>query len=199
MSKPAVPASKLTDDSNAPTSRGASQALREAQASDVGAITELVNSAYRGESSQAGWTTEANILGGQRTDAEAIAGMVAANGQAKEQTILVYEERGKVCACVYLKQKGSTAYLGMLTVSPKLQAGGIGRVLLVGGENWAKTNWQSVRIEMTVIESRLELIAWYERRGYLRTPKREPFPSHDPRFGVPLVENLMFIVLEKEF
>ena len=174
-----------------------------------------MNSAYRGESSQAGWTTEAHLLGGQRTDPDAIAGMIALpsarsthepvvrSEEGSEaaspimQTILIYRESGEIRACVYLKQKGSSAYLGMLTVSPVLQGSGVGRKVLAAAESWVKSNWNSKRIEMTVIESRHELIAWYERRGYARTLVREPFPSHDPRFGIPLVENLMFNVLEK--
>src|SRR4051794_13241714 len=42
--------------------------FREAGPADLGAIVALVESAYRGESSRAGWTTEADLLDGQRTD-----------------------------------------------------------------------------------------------------------------------------------
>ena len=166
--------------------------LQIAAPADIAGIVQLVNSAYRGESSQAGWTTEASILGGQRTDKDAIESMIMGHGQA----ILVYKEKGGIQACVYLKRQGSVAYLGMLTVSPTLQAGGIGRSVLGSAEQWAKTHWESQQIEMTVIDSRHELIAWYERRGYHSTNRREPFPN-DPRFGIPLVEKLMFVVLQK--
>lgn len=166
--------------------------LQSSSPADIAGIVQLVNSAYRGESSQAGWTTEASILSGQRTDRDAIESMIAGG----EQTVLIYKNQDEIQACVYLKRQGSVAYLGMLTVSPVLQAGGIGRSVLASAEEWAKAHWESQRIEMTVIDSRHELIAWYERRGYMTTTRREPFPN-DPRFGIPLVEKLMFVVLEK--
>ena len=40
--------------------------MRVASAADAPALVDLINSAYRGESSKAGWTTEADLLGGQR-------------------------------------------------------------------------------------------------------------------------------------
>ena len=52
-------------------------------------------------------------------------------------------------------------------------------------------------MEMTVIANRGELIAWYERRGYVLTGERRPFPLDDPRFGLPKTRDLAFVVLEK--
>ena len=82
----------------------------------------------------------------------------------------------------------------MLTVSPGLQAGGIGKKLLSAAESYATSNHFNTII-MMVISIRTELIEWYERRGYQRTGEIKPFPK-DPKFGLPK-QHLEFVVLEK--
>ena len=84
---------------------------------------------------------------------------------------------------LYLEVKGERLYLGMLTVSPTLQAKGIGRALLKKAEQIAR-QFSCRSIFMTVITSRHELIKWYERRGYRSSGKLIPFPS-DTKFGIP--------------
>lgn len=167
-------------------------AIRAASPAEAPALAELVNSAYRGETSKQGWTTEADLLGGQRTDAASLAALISRPGGV----FLVVPRDGAFVACVHLKQEGDHAYLGMLTVRPDLQAAGLGRKLLEAAEDWARREWGVSRIEMTVIDKRPELIAWYERRGYRDTGRREPFP-HDEKFGVSKVGDLTFVVLEK--
>ncbi len=165
--------------------------ISQATANDIPALNQLVNSAYRGESSRKGWTTEADLLGGIRTSDESLRAMLT-NPSA---IILKYVVDTQLLGCVYLEQKGADLYLGMLTVSPELQAGGIGRQLLNAAEQYARDR-QCRAITMTVIPQRHELLAWYERRGYQRTGAVHPFPD-DPRFGDPKVP-LSFIELEKE-
>jgi ribosomal protein S18 acetylase RimI-like enzyme len=162
---------------------------------DLVALAALVNSAYRGETSRAGWTTEADLLGGQRTDPEALRAIVAAPGNV----LLVLRAEPGPLACAHLQQKGGgVCHLGMLTVSPRLQGAGLGRKLLAAAENWAVRHMGATAIEMTVIDVREELIAWYERRGYERTGELRPFPYGDARFGAPLREDLRFAVLRRE-
>jgi ribosomal protein S18 acetylase RimI-like enzyme len=163
---------------------------------DIELINKLVNSAYRGEFSKKGWTTETDILGGQRTDAQALAAIIE---EPKSFILLLFDP--ELVACVYLKQnylknKEKSFYLGMLTVQPDLQAKAYGRSLLSEAEARVKALgvWQ---IEMEVISRRKELIAWYQRRGYLLTAERRPFPVADPRFGIPKVDDLEFVVLRK--
>ncbi|MVM38211.1 GNAT family N-acetyltransferase [Spirosoma sp. HMF3257] len=157
---------------------------------DIPALDTLVNSAYRGESSKKGWTTEADLLGGIRTDERGLQAML----QNPNATILKYETEGQLLGCVYLETKGTDLYLGMLTVSPEAQAGGIGKQLLAEAEQRAIL--QHCRaITMTVITVRYELIAWYERRGYRATGVKLPFPN-DPSFGI-LKQPLEFMVMEK--
>ena len=170
--------------------------VRLARLEDAPSIVALVNSAYRGDSSRAGWTTEADLLGGQRTDEAAIRDFIAG---APQQRMLVHEHAdGALHACVQLQNRGDYAYLGMLTIRPTLQAAGLGRELLAAAEHDVRTHWGISRMVMTVIEQRGELIAWYERRGYARTGETAEFPYGDPRFGEPKRPDLRFAVLAKD-
>lgn len=166
---------------------------RLAREADVDRVCALVNSAYRGDSSRKGWTTEADLLGGQRTDPVSLRETLA----APDSVILLLERDGALVGCVNLRRQPDRAYLGMLTVSPELQAGGVGKRLLELAEQWVRDTWQVWLVEMTVIRQRAELIAWYERRGYHRTGHTEPFPYGDDRFGLPKRPDLAFEVLEK--
>ena len=167
--------------------------INKALVADAGELTTLVNSAYRGPVSQLGWTSEAHLLDGIRIDEETM----TENLNASDTTILKYTDKsGKILACVYLQERGNgRLYLGMLSVSPSLQANGIGRQLLHEAEIWA-TKLACTTIFMTVITTRAELIAWYKRRGYRDTGERLPF--HDTKkFGIPKAE-IELMVLEKE-
>ena len=163
---------------------------------DLDAIAALVNSGYRGESSRAGWTTEADFLGGQRTDADALRADLAARPGAVLMT-LRDEPGGALLGSVWLEPQGRDVwYLGMLTVRPDLQARQLGRTLIAEAEAYAASHGAR-RMRMSVINMRDTLIAWYERRGYARTGETLPFPYGDERFGVPKRSDLRFEVLEK--
>ncbi|MDR2876268.1 MAG: GNAT family N-acetyltransferase [Methylobacillus sp.] len=166
---------------------------RRAVSGDITRIVALVNSAYRGDSSRAGWTTEADILDGQRVDAEEIASLIA----KPDALILLRAEGEKITGTAYLeKQDARAAYLGMLVIAPPLQGRGFGHELMREAERWAQKEWSAERMRMLVIMARHELIAYYERRGYRRTGATEPFPT-DPRFGLPKVSGLYLVALEK--
>lgn len=167
--------------------------FRRAVAADVPAIVALVESAYRGDASRAGWTTEADMLEGQRTDPDSVLDLVGRDGSR----VILAEAQGELLACAHVDRVGDSCYFGMFSVRPSLQGGGIGRALLAECERVARVDWGCRSLHMTVIRQRDELIAWYERRGYHRTGETRPFPYGDPRFGVPLREDLAFIVLEK--
>ncbi len=167
--------------------------IRPADGSDIAALVDLVTSAYRGESSRAGWTTEADLLTGQRIDAV----QVAADLAAPRSTVLVAVRDDDVVACVHVVDRGEVAYLGMFAVSPPAQGAGLGSRLMSYAEAYVVERWKVPSIEMTVIDQRLDLIAFYERRGYLATGEQRPFPYGDERFGVPLREDLRFAVLRK--
>jgi ribosomal protein S18 acetylase RimI-like enzyme len=165
-----------------------------ARPADVEALVSLVNGAYRGESSRAGWTTEADFLDGQRIDREGMTALIAGS----EGAVLVLREGETPIACCYvMRQLENVAYVGMIVVRPTLQRAGLGRRVLAEAERFAKERLQATRMRMTVISLREALLSWYERRGYRLTGEREPFPSHDPRFGLPKRPDLEFVVLER--
>lgn len=163
----------------------------KATVEDVSVLNTLINSAYRGESSKKGWTTEANLLEGLRTTEQELTETI----QNPKNTILKFTENNQIIGCVLLVEKEQQLYLGMLTVSPDLQNSGIGKKLLQQAEIHALALGLS-KIVMTVISVRKELIAWYKRNGYVDTGAREPFPASD--FHIPITEfPLEFFVLEK--
>ncbi|GAA4987370.1 GNAT family N-acetyltransferase [Kitasatospora paranensis] len=179
----------------AETAPGAEPTFRTAGADDVPALVALVESAYRGEASRAGWTTEAHLLAGQRTDADGVAEVIA----RPDSVLLVAERGGELLACCHVQRRPAGAYFGMFSVRPELQGGGLGRAVLARAERIAREQWGLSRMEMTVIAQREDLIAWYERRGYRRTGEFEPFPYGDERFGIPLRDDLRFERLVKAF
>lgn len=169
--------------------------VRAALPSDIPALHALVESAFRGDSAKRGWTHEADLLGGQRTDAEALAEIIA----DPRQVLLIAETDVGIVGCVSVAHLNHGAgYLGMLTVSPDLQGGGLGRRLVAAAEAHARDMLDANVMEMTVISRRAELIDWYLRQGYVDTGRTKPFPLDDPRFGLPKTRDLKFVVLEKK-
>ena len=153
-------------------------------------LANFVNSAYRGPSSQQGWTTEADLLDGTRTEASAILESLA---QPDVKIEIAFVPPDDWRACMQLKRESAeTCYLGMLTVDPTAQAKGVGRQMLARAAEVALA-WGCRQIRITVIPQRAELIAYYERRGFFKTGKEEPFPEGDPRFGIPKVTGLRLI------
>ncbi len=169
--------------------------IRPATPADIPALHALVESAYRGESAKRGWTHEADLLGGQRTDADALAALLA---NPEVMLLVAEEESGTLTGCVQGSRVGAArAYLGLLTVDPALQTQGLGRRLIAAIEAACAAHFGAYVMEMTVIRQRTELIAYYERRGYAVTGEARPFPLDDARFGLPKTRALEFVVLEK--
>jgi ribosomal protein S18 acetylase RimI-like enzyme len=161
---------------------------------DVPALTNLLNSAYRGESSRKGWTTEAHLIAGEsRTNQSMLNEILMMPGSIM---LKLENEPGEIVGCVNLQHHGNKLYLGMLSVSPELQGKGGGKKLLKAADEYAR--YQKLdAIYMTVISLRTELIDWYKRHGYHDTGERKPFPE-DPMTGKHMRE-LEFVVLEKYF
>ncbi|OXA76032.1 Ribosomal protein S18 acetylase RimI [Flavobacterium aquidurense] len=165
--------------------------ITKATLQDIPALNILINSAYRGETSKKGWTTEATILEGKRTNEDELTETIL----NPKNTILKYTENDKIIGSVLLVEKENQLYLGMLTVSPELQNSGIGKKMLAEAENHAKALGLS-SIIMTVISVREELIAWYKRHGYVDTGEREAFPESEIHITISDAP-LEFIYLEK--
>lgn len=177
--------------------------FRHATHADTDALVALVESAYRGDASRAGWTTEADFLDGRRTGVDDIAACID-----RARSVILIAERplgdggGEMLACAHLAiepaSDGSDAgYFGMFSVQPRLQGAGVGKAMLAEAERIARDDWRLPAMRMTVIDIRDELIAFYQRRGYHRTGVTKPFPYGDERFGVPRRDDLRFEVLEK--
>jgi ribosomal protein S18 acetylase RimI-like enzyme len=164
--------------------------------SDLDAVVALVNSAFRGESSRAGWTTEADYLGGQRTDGATLRASLASHAGAVI-LLLRDEPDGELLGSVWLDPEDfETWHLGMLTVQPALQNRALGRTLLGEAEAFAVARGAR-RMTLSVVNIRDTLLAWYERRGYRLTGESIPFPYGDERFGEPMRDDLCFLVMEK--
>jgi GNAT superfamily N-acetyltransferase len=168
--------------------------FRRASLKDVGAILTLVHSAYRGDSSRQGWTTEADLLEGQRTDEAAVREVIE---QLDSLILLALLEDTLVGCCQLVRREATGAYFGMFAIRPGLQGNGLGGAVLAEAERTARARWGARSMRMTVIRQRDDLITWYRRRGYEPTRETEPFPYGDERFGIPLRDDLEFVVLEK--
>lgn len=164
--------------------------IRPATAADLTRLHPVIERAYRGESAKAGWTHEADlIVEGERTDPETLAGIVA----DPHSRLLMVLKGDTPIGCVHVANRGNgLAYLGLLCVDPTLQAAGLGRQLVAAAEAAARDTFGCDTMEMTVIDKRTELIAWYERRGYANTGERRPFPIalDPPLFMQVLVKRL---------
>lgn len=167
--------------------------FRAATPADLDAIVDLVTSAYRGDSSRAGWTTEADFLDGNRIDRE----VLRADIERPRSRVLLAERDRQLLACAHVSEEDGAGYFGMFSVVPGLQGGGIGKQVLAECERIVREEWQLSAMRMTVIDIRDTLIAFYERRGYRRTGILKPFPYGDDRFGQPQRDDLRFEVLEK--
>lgn len=173
--------------------------FRDAGIEDIPALVALVTSAYRGEASRAGWTTEADFLDGNRIDPDVLREDI---GRPRSRVVVAEPAAGtdaaaEMLACAHVADVDGAGYFGMFAVRPGLQRAGVGNGVLVECERIARDDWGLPAMRMTVIDLREELIAWYERRGYRRTGTFKPFPYGDPRFGIPKRDDLRFEVLEK--
>lgn len=175
--------------------------IRDADSADLEMLTALIQGAYRGDSARGGWTHEADLLGGQRIDAEMLSRLLA--DPAADLLVAMTPAgagagEGAPAGCVHLKkQADGRVAIGLLTVRPDLQAQGLGRQLLCAAERRAAGTRGAAATVMFVIRQRAELIAYYERRGYRPTGETAPFPYGDARYGLPKRDDLAFVVLEK--
>lgn len=168
--------------------------FRPATPEDLPALVALVTSAYRSEESRQGWTTETDLVGGPRAD-EA---MLLADVERPGSQIVLAERDGVLVGCAHVTQVSATgAYFGLFAVRPSEQGTGVGRRLLAEAERVAGQEWSLATLEMTVLDIRTELLAYYGRRGYTPTGERRPFPPPGIESIVVLREGLGLVVLSK--
>ncbi len=168
--------------------------FRVATSNDVADIVELVHSAYRGDASRQGWTTEADLLDGQRTDEGHVASLI----DAPDSIVLIASARGHLIGCCHIERRhDATTHFGLFAVRPTEQGAGHGSAMLEEAESMARAVFDATTLEMDVLCQRVELLAFYERRGYARTGMTAPFPYGDEAFGLPRRDDLEFAVLAK--
>lgn len=156
-------------------------------------VVALVEAAYRGPEAAASWTTEAHLLGGQRTDVAEVIGLMVS---VRDVVLVAGDRRDPVACCTVGRHQGRVSF-GMFAVRPSGQGGGTGRAVLAAAERYAVDRWNASAMHLSVIAQRDALIAWYERRGYERTGETTPFPYGDERFGLPKRDDLHFVGLRR--
>lgn len=163
--------------------------IRPAVEADLAQLHPVVERAYRGDAARAGWTHEADLVTGERTDLETLRGLL--DGDSR---LLIAVDGETILGCVNIASRGDgLAYLGLLCVDPQLQAGGIGRQLVAAAEAMARDAFVATHIEMTVIDRRAELIAWYVRHGYRASGEIRPFPiALDPPLSMVVLVKQLF-------
>ncbi|SOD72269.1 ribosomal protein S18 acetylase RimI-like enzyme [Jatrophihabitans sp. GAS493] len=169
--------------------------FRLAEIQDASELTRLIQSAYRGDSSRQGWTTEADLLDGQRVDEAQVLEVIT----DPQSLLLVLPDADGILACCQLESRAdSVVYFGMFAVRPGAQGGGVGRLMIAEAQRLARKTLGATAMEMTVIAQRDELISWYERLGFRRTGETRPFPYGELRFGAPRRDDLHFVVLRRD-
>lgn len=169
--------------------------LRFAGITALPGVLALVQSAYRGDASRAGWTTEADLLDGGRTDAWLVRDLMVST---RDAVLVLGDRRAPLACCAVGVRDDGRASLGMFAVRPGAQGGGVGASVLAAAEAYVAERWDPPALHLSVIRQRDELVAWYARRGYAPTGETEPFPYGDERFGRPRRDDLELVVLRRE-
>jgi ribosomal protein S18 acetylase RimI-like enzyme len=165
--------------------------FRLAVPTDAARLVTLIQSAYRGETSRDGWTSEADLVAGDRISLAGVRHIIATAGSM----MIVLEEGGGLTACCAITDRGEgLAYFGTFAVSPTAQGQGIGRRVMAEARRRAAQDFGASTMEITVLAQQAALLAWYERLGFRKTGEQRPFPA-DPVFARPLVDDLHFLVL----
>ena len=192
--------------------------LRQAEASDVDALEQLLNRCYR---QAEGWTNEADLVGGIRTTKDELLAVI----NDPKHYVFIYpktttserdgKETGELLGCIAVDIKddiatnqragNQKAYIGMFAVLPELQGLGVGHQILQAAETFAQRHLQAntqtpaqnpARLTMSILSHRPELLAYYQRRGYQLNGNSMPFPV-DGNNGEPKRQDLELLELEK--
>ena len=171
--------------------------LRIAEMQDAPTLLALIESAYRGDSSRQGWTTEADLLKGQRTDEHGVrAAIISDSGKS---LMIVAESAGQIVGCCQLEVKANGhCYFGMFAVRPELQGNGTGRAIVGEAERQARKQFGSNELRLQAFRQRTDLLGWYERLGFADTGDTEAFPYGNESFGIPQRDDLEFVVMSKK-
>ncbi|MGI4834610.1 MAG: GNAT family N-acetyltransferase [Janthinobacterium lividum] len=146
---------------------------RPARPTDVPGLVVLINRAYRGPARR-GWTTEADLFDGSRTDEANLRALLRA---PYTRLWCCHEPALGLVGCVCLtRPPGEVMHVSLLAVAPEEQTLGVGRYLLLHADLQAR-HLRCTRLRMSVLAERPDLLEWYARRGYQPTGAIEPFPA----------------------
>lgn len=166
--------------------------LRIASDADSADVADLVNRAYRPDENSGGWTHESNMLAGPRISAQQVGALFG-----EKSAVLLLCDGARLVACVYVQGGEAGAYIGMLATDPARQVSGIGKQMLDHAEQYARQHFGAARFDISVLSGRPELLAFYERRGYVLTGEVEDFPVA-AGVGEPKVDNIQILSLVKQ-
>ncbi len=134
--------------------------FRVAEQADIEAITRLINAAF---------AIEKFFIDGDRIQANGVQGL------SESGKFLLAEDQEGIAGCVYVELRGERAYLGLLSVSPARQGGGVGSKLVAAAEDYCRRAGCRF-MDLRIVNLREELPEFYQRRGYVPTGTT-PFPS----------------------
>lgn len=162
--------------------------IRLATSADISELSLLMNTAYRG---QGGWTTESGFIQGQRIQSDQLSHLL----NSKSFQLFVLEDENKLLGCIGITLRQHIAEIDSFAVAPAMQNLGYGKQLLNFAESHIFEIFKKKVIQMSVLNVRTELLAYYQRRGYQLTEKIETYPL-DQNVGEPLIL-LHLLILEK--
>jgi len=168
----------------------------KAELVDAESVSQLINNAYRGETSRQGWTTEADNLDGTRTTTAEVAKIINRSDAFFLIGVKNDEIVATICCELQVIAFKHTVHFGMIAVKPDLQDQGYGKDIITAAETMTAREWRVAGYHMTVISMRTELIEFYERLGYMRTGELKDFPESSDLWQ-PKVEGLTLEYLAK--
>lgn len=162
--------------------------IRLASKADIQQLTMLINTAYR---TPGGWTTEAGMIQGDRIQEQQLHDLL----NSADFQLFVLEIENKLLGCIGVSLGQQVAEIGSFAVAPAEQNSGYGKQLLDFAESHIFEIFKKNVIQMSVLNVRTELLAYYQRHGYQLTEKIEAYPLGQ-KLGEPLIP-LHLLILEK--
>ncbi len=142
------------------TSPNSAAPVRVAVLADAPRITAIINAAFR--------IAEDFFIDGNRIAQQEVEERLT-NG-----VFLLAEDGDKLNGCVYVELRGARSYLGLLSVDPDYQQGGLGSLLMREGEKYCRERGSNA-MDIVIVNLREDLPLFYEKRGYVPSGTT-PFP-----------------------
>lgn len=166
-------------------------------------LLNLINAAYRTSDTHS-WTNESTLVSGSRISVEMLTTLIEQSQNLNTKDCLyvatVHDPETKlenILGCIAVTKFENTIEIGTFAVQPNLQNSGIGKQILTVLESLMIRNHPNVNsFRMWVLDLRIELINFYQRRGYVLTGQSESYPI-DAGVGKPLKDlNVLEMIKE---